>query len=58
MVTVASAGKDLYSGQRPPSCPRVASDGTYARAMRSEEAMTEFSDYQIELAERYADMDF
>jgi hypothetical protein len=36
----------------------MVSDGTYATAMQSEEAMTEFADRQIELAERYADMDF
>jgi hypothetical protein len=36
----------------------MASDRTYARAMQSEEAMKEFADYQIELADQYADMDF
>ena len=59
----------LWSGARTPAklyiqesgLPLIltqAADGTYADAMSSEEAMTEFMDYQMALHDRYANMDF
>ena len=36
----------------------MAVDGTYAQVMASEQDMRQFADYQMELGDRYANMDF
>lgn len=59
----------LWSGSRAPAkiyiqecgLPLIltmAVDGTYAQVMGSEQDMRQFADYQMELADRYANMDF